>query len=99
MEILGQFEVSGVYMVIPFILNILNSGLKTAFNMPSKYTILINWFGGVGLAILLAPFGTPPVEAGIIGFFAGSSASGLYDGLKQYLKDDTLRTTIPPRYL
>lgn len=75
-------------MLIPVMLNILNSGLKTAFAMPSKYTILINWFGGVTLAIMLAPFGTPPMEAGIIGFFAGSSASGLYDGMKQYLKDD-----------
>ena len=89
MNMLGQFEVSGAYAIIPVILVTLNSGLKKLFTMASKYAILINWVGGVTLAMALAPEGTQLVTAGIIGFFAGSSASGLYDGLKQYLKDET----------
>lgn len=88
MTALGQFEISGVYAIIPVVLVTLNSGLKKLFTMASKYAILINWVGGVGLAMALAPQGASLVTAGIIGFFAGSSASGLYDGLKQYLKDE-----------
>ena len=88
-NMLGQFQVTGVYLIIPVVLTILNSGLKQVFSMASKFAILINWVGGVALAMVLAPEGTLLVHAGIIGFFAGSSASGLYDGLKQYLKEET----------
>lgn len=94
LSILGQFEVSGVYMIIPIILITLNAGLKKIFSMASKYAILINWIGGVVLAIGLKPESTPVMVAAIIGYFAGSSASGLYDGLKQYLKDGEV--VIPP---
>lgn len=87
---LGQFDVSGVYAIIPIVLITLNAGLKATFSMASKYAILINWIGGVALAVLLAPAETAHITAGLIGFFAGSSASGLYDGMKQYLKDESV---------
>lgn len=72
-------------LLIPMILLILNEGLKKYFAMSSKFAILINWGGGIGLNIaFLYPFSTGQelLMAIIVGFLLGSSAGGLYDGAK-----------------
>lgn len=76
-------------ILIPTILIILNEGLKRMLGMESKYAVLINWFGGIILNIMLNyPLVDPKSGVMIIiaGFFYGSMAGGLYDGGK-FTKD------------
>lgn len=67
--------------LIPPVLLALNEGLK-AFGMPSKYAILIDWVLGIVLNVALMWDKQSYVLSGIEGFLIGSSAGGVYDGIK-----------------
>lgn len=67
---------------VPAILLALNEGLKR-LGMDSKYCILVNWIGGVSLSVLLTTGQLPLIQSVLLGFIAGSLASGIYKDVKR----------------
>lgn len=82
-----QFDLTSQSLLISPFLIALNSGLKV-IGMPSKYAILVNWFGGLILNIVLnIPTLNNPTDYAtyaVVGFLLGSSAGGIYD-IKKFL--------------
>lgn len=67
---------------VPAILLALNEGLKR-LGMPSKWAIVVNWFGGMFLSVALTYPEVSVVQDILLGFVYGSIASGIYQDVKK----------------